>query len=289
MLSRLFPRNFTAKIVMVCFLGIHVPLITFAGFVLLGSGDRSDVMTLGILLGATLAGTAVTVTVLHALLTPLRLVSRRLTRWSPGDLDSDPLPEDYRDEVGRLMKVANRMLRNVDRQIADTTRAAETDPLTGLLNRRGLDRIWPDIAGAGALLLFDIDRFKAINDTFGHPAGDAVLRRVGQIVQRSVREGDVICRLGGDEFLLWLPDAGQAEAQALGERLRLAVADRKGGRESEGVALGPTISLGAVVTALPVDLPWLMDEADRALYRAKQAGRNRIVIGDEDPVGEKVA
>ena len=287
LLSRVFPRNFTAKIVAVCFVGIHVPLITFAAWVILVPGGRSDMASLAILLAATLAGTAATVAALYGLLTPLRLAAQRLTRWRPGDGDVRPLPDTYRDEVGRLMVVANRMMRTADRKISDTNRAAETDPLTGLLNRRGLYRAWPDLGGAGVLLVFDVDRFKLVNDGLGHQAGDAVLKRIGQLAVRSLRDGDVIVRLGGDEFLVWLPGVGLEDARALAERLRRAVADRMGGGEMEGGLPGPTISIGGAEALEQVDLSWLMEEADRALYRAKEAGRNIVVLaGDSRLDGE---
>ena len=290
LLSRLFPRSFTAKIVAVCFVGIHVPLITFACVVVLAPGQRSDMATLAVLLGATLLGTAGTIAALFGLLTPLRLAAGRLTRWQPGDEEGAPLPEVYRDEVGRLMVVANRMMQTADRKIAATARAAETDPLTGLLNRRGLERIWPEIAGPGVLLTFDVDHFKSVNDGFGHQAGDAVLKRIGQLAARVLREDDVIVRLGGDEFLVWLPRLRIEDARALAERLRRAVAERMAAGELERGLPGPTISIGGAETVSEIDLAWLMDEADRALYRAKAAGRNAVIIvGDGRREEEEVA
>ena len=278
LLSRLFPRNFTAKIVAVCFVGIHVPLITFAVWVVLVPGGRSDGAALTLLLIATLAGTAATVAALHGLLMPLRLATRRLTRWRPGDGGPARLPEGYRDEVGRLMTVANRMMRSADRTIADSARAAETDPLTGLLNRRGLYRVWPGLAGPGVLLIFDIDDFKAINDRFGHQAGDEALRRIGRSAGRVLRQADLMVRLGGDEFLVWLPGVDRAAARRLAERLREGLAEAS--IDESGPDL--TISIGGAEARAEMDLSWLMEEADRALYRAKDAGRNAVAMAGDD-------
>lgn len=159
---------------------------------------------------------------------------------------------------------------------------ATHDPLTGLLNRHGLDEALRHHFGirppqALVLCQLDIDHFKRINDEHGHAAGDAVLRGVAETLASHVRAGDFVARLGGEEFLIGCSGADRAQALALAERLRLALAQRHhpvGGGESRGC----TVSIG-VSQAFHERARWeaAMREADAALYQAKQAGRNRVV------------
>ena len=123
--------------------------------------------------------------------------------------------------------------------------------------------------------MVDIDNFKALNDTYGHPVGDQVLKAVADAVARAVRDEDVPARYGGEEFAVLLRNPSPAVALEVGERIRAAVAalDLK--------ALGPprvTVSVG-VATANSGDqpIPAIIDQADEALYRAKRAGRDRVV------------
>ena len=151
---------------------------------------------------------------------------------------------------------------------------ALTDELTGVGNRRALLE-----AGAGpienfAVVVFDVDDFKRVNDTHGHAVGDAVLREIAARCRREVRAGDVLGRLGGDEFVvLLLPGAGVEGAQRVAAALRAAVAARP--IDADGVAVSVTISLG-VAAAPPDALEALLARADQALYQAKRGGRGRI-------------
>jgi diguanylate cyclase (GGDEF)-like protein len=168
-----------------------------------------------------------------------------------------------------------------------------TDPLTECLNRRAfetrLTREWRQAARRGtplAVLAIDIDRFKPINDGYGHPFGDSVLQTVARILKATVRETDVVARPGGDEFVLILPDTGWQGATTFAERLRANVDDHRFG--GDRAALEVTISVGvAVMRGSESSTPEavrlgrmgpteLLEEADRSLYRAKSAGRNRI-------------
>lgn len=158
------------------------------------------------------------------------------------------------------------------------------DPLTGLYNRRYLDqtlqRALADCAASGtplALVLIDIDRFKRINDTYGHPAGDEMIRRLGDLLGERVRDaGPVVCRYGGEEFLLMLPGTTLDAAAALAEELRVAF-------ESTEVAVGghrmrTTLSSGiSGFPEHPAQPELLVRLADQALYKAKLGGRNRVV------------
>lgn len=165
--------------------------------------------------------------------------------------------------------------------LRDAELRAATDALTGLPNRRYFDEYVGLLAGrrrAGdtvGVLMADIDRFKRLNDTYGHGVGDHVLREVARAISGAVREGDVPARFGGEEFVVLLRDPGRAVAIEVGERVRRAVA----GLDLRRLGVpGVSVSVGVAVADGPdADLDRLIDEADRALYRAKRAGRDRVV------------
>jgi diguanylate cyclase (GGDEF)-like protein len=158
---------------------------------------------------------------------------------------------------------------------------ATTDALTGLPNRRYFDEYLGLLARRRraedrvGVLMVDIDRFKKLNDTYGHAVGDHVLREVAQAIVSAVREGDVPARFGGEEFVVLLRNPGERIAVEVGERVRRAVADLDLRRL--GVAK-VSVSVGVAVADRPdVELEAVIEEADRALYRAKRAGRDRVV------------
>jgi two-component system chemotaxis family response regulator WspR len=162
---------------------------------------------------------------------------------------------------------------------------ATRDGLTGVWNREMiLDTGEQELARAGrdgtplAILMADLDQFKSVNDRLGHPAGDAVLKQAGGRLSACVRSYDQIGRYGGDEFLIVLPKCNGQDAQALGERLRQAVANVP--VIAEGKELHITCSFGIAFTETPRDanLAALVRAADRALYLAKQNGRNCVQI-----------
>jgi diguanylate cyclase (GGDEF)-like protein len=167
-------------------------------------------------------------------------------------------------------------------------RAAQTfydqsirDPLTRLYNRRFLnERLaqWESRADRQrAVLFFDIDHFKRVNDLHGHAAGDSVITAVAQLATRTFRKKDWLFRYGGEEFLCVLPDTTLAEAANIAERLCAAVAEER--IRTEGMIISVSISVGvAGATDGTTDVASLVAEADRMLYRAKRNGRNRIEV-----------
>jgi two-component system cell cycle response regulator len=167
--------------------------------------------------------------------------------------------------------------------------AALTDPLTGLYNRRYMAQHLPGLlakaAAAGkplALFMIDIDHFKKVNDTHGHAAGDAVLKAVAARIPDLVRAEDTAARMGGEEFMAVLPDAGPEPALRVAERLRQAIAEMKIADPAAPGGLSVTVSIG-VASAKAGETPEaLMGRADAALYRAKQAGRNRVVVDEAE-------
>ena len=168
---------------------------------------------------------------------------------------------------------------------------AVTDELTSLANRRQfLEALAHELARSArtgettSLVLGDLDDFKTVNDRFGHPAGDEVLRVVGRVLRESVRELDVPARLGGEEFAVVLPNTTLDGAVRLAERIRVAIAEAAivvGGNR-----IPITVSLGVAAHAENETLEDLMHQADRCLYAAKEAGKNVVVSGPDGPSGE---
>jgi diguanylate cyclase (GGDEF)-like protein len=169
------------------------------------------------------------------------------------------------------------------RLVVDLQKIASRDMLTGAFNRRRLeeeaDRLWARCSRTGdtlAIMMIDVDHFKSVNDRYGHPAGDEVLRRLVVIAQASIRTDDYFARYGGEEFCILLPSTTEKEALLLAERLRKVYAAMT--MEFGGETLKSTISIGvADSTHAGLAISSLVAAADQALYRAKQEGRNRVI------------
>jgi diguanylate cyclase (GGDEF)-like protein len=218
----------------------------------------------------------------HTLTVPLRSVDGVIGAIVLSRRDRGAWPESSR----RLLRVAaGETAAALER--ADSFRAAETsaatDPLTGLPNRRYFNEFSALLAGrrragdAVAVLMIDIDKFKGLNDTYGHPTGDQVLRSVAEAITTAVREQDVPARIGGEEFAVLLRNPGPDVAIEIGERVRQAVRDLD--LAAIGVP-GVSVSVG-VANASSADEPIqaVLDRADQALLRAKRAGRDRVIAG----------
>jgi len=166
------------------------------------------------------------------------------------------------------------------RSIAATQTAATIDTLTGLLNRRTIMHILNERVEAVtlghpcAVLILDVDHFKSVNDELGHVAGDHYLQTVGRTIARNTRSCDRAGRIGGEEFLVLMPDTTREMALMVGERLRASV-ERAEVRYATGKPL--TVSVGVAFAALHEDAASVLERADRALYEAKKQGRNRVV------------
>jgi diguanylate cyclase (GGDEF)-like protein len=187
-------------------------------------------------------------------------------------------------EVHRLnaeSSMANRKLAEANAQLQ---RMATTDELTGLLNRReAMSRIrelWALQARYGSpfsCIMLDIDHFKKFNDSYGHAAGDLVLRETAGVLKKSVRSTDLVCRVGGEEFLVLCPNVGLEGAAVCAEHLRAAVAGHA--FVHEGRMLGVTISLGVSARDEAISSDGeLLKRADEGLYASKAAGRNRVTV-----------
>lgn len=170
------------------------------------------------------------------------------------------------------------------RDVSHARTAAATDPLTGAANRGAFDRELErlcDLAAAGsdgfALLLLDVDHFKAINDTHGHQVGDRVLMALVGFCREAVRKGDLVARWGGEEFMVLLPSASLRVGARKAQELVRGLAKRQWNIDDANATLSFTVSIGATAWHAGDEPAKLVERADRALYQAKQGGRNRVV------------
>ncbi len=161
---------------------------------------------------------------------------------------------------------------------------AWTDPLTGLLNRRALDHVGSRIErecrernADCSFLLLDVDHFKTVNDTFGHAAGDEVLRTIAALIREEARSADIVFRYGGEEVAIIMPDSDVEVAYSVAERMRSRIELHP--HEMRGIMIAVTVSIGVYTsTGEAISVRQGMDRADDALYRAKRTGRNRTEL-----------
>jgi len=194
------------------------------------------------------------------------------------------------DAVAALQVLANHAGNRIGmlRIMAESQLQASTDGLTGLVNRRSFENRVRSLRASGrsfAVVLADLDRFKSLNDTYGHEAGDRALRMFAEILRSEVREGDMACRYGGEEFAVVLQGAETAEAIEAMQRVRAEL--RRVTRAGDAPAV--TASFGIAHSDDAADLDDLVHRADRALFAAKDAGRDCVCIdGHRGPVASNL-
>jgi len=236
----------------------------------------------------------------HRVFRPLSDAARAIHQMAAGShevaMPQVPSGDEIGAVVGALQKLqgsqrqAARLGLERDALIQKLRSLSSTDPLTGLLNRRAFfeaaERELSNAERHGfevAVLLLDLDHFKAINDTHGHAVGDKALVAVANALQGAVRQGDVLGRYGGEEFVLMLPHCGRHPGQGFAERLRHSVADLNLLNETGG-AFSITVSLGVASSGdVGLNLATLLNQADAAMYRAKHLGRNRVICLQDEP------
>ncbi len=163
---------------------------------------------------------------------------------------------------------------------AELQRLVNRDRLTDAATRDFFfARMHADPQAYGTSLMVDIDFFKTVNDTFGHLAGDAVISRVAGILQENTREKDIVCRFGGEEFIVFLYDEGPSGAFSIAERMRRAIADDV--VDYQGKSLSVTVSIGGSLKERVEHINRAIQQADEALYRAKTGGRNRTIFASD--------
>lgn len=218
-----------------------------------------------------------------------RLITRPL--WQLAQSASEMDAPDSADKIQRIrswyfeaaqLKGALQLgISLLHQRIGKANLDAQTDPLTGLYNRRGLTLALDALRAEGqpvGIIALDIDHFKRINDTYGHDVGDTVIREMARLMATSARGADILCRSGGEEFLILLPDASVESARLVADRLRQCV------EQNEVQDVGQiTISLGIALWPTHADsIEQALKLADGALYKAKQRGRNRAEMAEVD-------
>lgn len=190
-----------------------------------------------------------------------------------------PYHDEILDTIVKTLGVALNNCMNIKRLESDVA----LDPLTGCYNRREFDRLVEHHVAAAqrhkkavSLIMFDIDHFKQVNDTFGHPAGDAVLTQVAATIRDTIRKGDYLVRYGGEEFVVVLPDTRIRRAMGLAGRLR-RILETLDVRLPDGKIIQKTASFGVASLKPGWDGRRLLKEADTMLYQAKGLGRNMVM------------
>lgn len=270
--------------------------------------ERNRMLMLGVIafLAAISVGGGLAIMLARGVTDPLGRIIAVVERIGQGDLAARvdlkadcvlfPLVRGINHMAENVAMTQDEMRQRIDeatRELQLQKRAAElearVDPLTGLNNRRAfLERAEQDVLRAArydlptALIMLDLDHFKVINDTYGHPAGDQVLVALSAVLFKSMREVDVVGRLGGEEFAILMPDTMAEAAIQAAERIRQAVEAMT--LDADGRCIACTASFGiSAFQPGDISIADLFSRADRALYRAKQMGRNRVeVFNDPD-------
>lgn len=181
------------------------------------------------------------------------------------------------------LKVRVRSALRMHQLVQMLAQKAKVDGLTGLWNRAFFDARWAEeftrssrYARPLSMMIIDADRFKSINDDFGHPAGDALLQGIARIIQRECRQSDLACRYGGEEFAVIMPDTTAEEASVVAERVRIAIEQAQWPRHPNR-PVSVSVGVAGCDSAPRISAESWIESVDRNLYRAKRDGRNRVV------------
>ncbi|MBO6282251.1 MAG: GGDEF domain-containing protein [Alphaproteobacteria bacterium] len=211
-----------------------------------------------------------------------------LVTASPFWLSVSAKPVEYNNEMTLYMAFQDITLRKERENKIQNQ--ADKDPLTMTWNRRYFEKVVPESIKNCikkhqnfSLLLLDADKFKNINDTYGHKNGDKVLIQLAELCRHSLREEDIVARFGGEEFVIFLDNTDTKTASVVAERLRTTI-ENSGVTDDEGNIIRFTVSIGVVSSEKTASLEILLRQVDDAMYLAKHNGRNRIAVYDEDAV-----
>jgi len=218
--------------------------------------------------------------------TPIQELHRAVQQFGRGNL-GERADVFSRDEVGKLASAFNDMASQVQSMTETLTDESIHDPLTGAINRREFERQFQKMLQHSirhnrplTVAMLDLDHFKGVNDTHGHQVGDELLKTFCSVVEGNLRPGDVFARYGGEEFIAVLPESDAMGARRVAERLRLLAGGS--GVKRNGKMVSTTVSIG--LATFPADgstVDQLLAAADRALYGAKAAGRDRVEVAQE--------
>ncbi|KWX70664.1 sensor domain-containing diguanylate cyclase [Paenibacillus jilunlii] len=220
--------------------------------------------------------------VAHRLARPFVYLADLVSKMGKEKIVLPPAKPHWSREADLLTKAVFLAVADIQKQTDQLTQEAATDTLTGLKNRRSLEYTLSQWMASGipfSLIVLDVDRFKFVNDTYGHVTGDEVLKHVAGVIVSSLRPDDVCHRFGGEEFVILLARTRPAEAFNVAERVRRALEQRKG-----PIPTQVTVSQGiAHYPQHASEQAELLKKADQALYRAKSNGRNRTMVAEDNP------
>jgi diguanylate cyclase (GGDEF)-like protein len=292
LLARLrWPKSYLGKLMLSVFLGIHVPLIALVLYLVFAASIdlRASLTVLVIVLVATLFGTILTLYALYALLRPVSLASKALYEYlDSGRMPS--LPTNFTDQAGILMANVQYVVEQLDKVIHSLEETAATDHLTGVYNRRaGEQQLASDLARVGrgegvlTLAVVDLDRFKPINDRYGHQMGDTCLRHLAETCVRNIREGDWLARWGGDEFVLALwEEKDERPANLVLNRIATDLSENPVQLAQGNRLLRLTFSAGVLRCTgseyAELGVGGVLALADEALYEAKEEGEENTFV-----------
>lgn len=231
----------------------------------------------------TLKETAETVDIPVVVLSGLTASQDKVTAFDLGAIDYVTKPFDITE-----LRVRLRSALRLHQLVTMLSQRAQIDGLTGMWNRAYFDRRWGEETAAVArhrrslsIALVDLDHFKSINDTYGHPAGDTVIQGLASVIAETCRSTDISCRYGGEEFVIIMPETAPDDAVTLCERIRQTIKERRWTRHPNR-AVTASIGVAGVAQGVAAALTageWL-EKADENLYRAKRGGRDRVEVTD---------
>ncbi len=210
------------------------------------------------------------------------LLIHRSVLWSMVDA-SHEFAKNLLVVLSERVRSHNQLIASNYGELRKFERHATTDALTSLANRHAMEAVFPKLIRQCAnedkpvsLMMIDVDNFKQFNDMLGHVAGDRALSIVSRVLRRQFRSHDLLVRYGGDEFAVLLPGVKLSEALAVGERVRKAISGETGNGDDSLIQIPVRISMGVAQLCPNGDLDTLIRDADAALYRAKNAGRDKV-------------
>lgn len=245
--------------------------------------DRDLIIIYTIMIVAAISFLFTFIEVRRKILNPIYEMNNVISQFQEGAQNIKEIPSND-DEIGVMVKEFFIMKKMLDDDYAALEKLATTDPMTGILNRRSFFDISEKLLKLSlrnkstfSIVLLDIDFFKKVNDTYGHLAGDEIIKYLVKMVKKEMRESDVFSRFGGEEFIILLPETDEKGASILAEKLRKNMDDNPY-VASDLISIPVTVSIGISELKEQKLLRDIIYRADQALYEAKEAGRNIVKI-----------
>ena len=281
-------RSYVFRLYAICFVGTHIPLFVVTALILLETARpvSDQIYIIASLTAATLVGTGLTLVGLTQALRPIMSSADALrdyneTRTLPN------LPMSRKDDAGELMATVNVVCDRLETELRRREHQAATDFLTKLNNRQGFfDKAVTILNEARqhqtetALVLFDIDYFKIVNDTYGHPVGDRVIANIAKLIADLAGPTHVCGRMGGEEFAVLMSNMSKSAALAWAENVRIGV-EQLAFDEMNGRSVTVSGGISAVQASKEASLHAAIERSDHALYTSKEHGRNQVQLSQE--------